>query len=159
MIETGLTFFNTEAHPIDGSCLECCRVQRLKQNENIHEDLQLFDKLDVEELIDKYLKLKTEQNQTSVEEIDDEEQRFSKDKLTTSQKYEKFIEDLQSKEADREDRFANYCKNVDANNQLVNIVNSEEKIKAFDHIYPFSCSTSNSFRILLERLGQFSYYP
>jgi hypothetical protein len=157
LIETGLTFFNTEAHPIDGSCLECCRVQRLKQSENVHDDLQLFEQLDVEALIGKYLKLKTEQNQTTVAEYDDED--YSQDELSTGQKYEKFREDLQVEDVEREERFTTYCKNVDANNQIVNIMNSEEKIRAFDHTYPFSCSTSNSFRILLERLGQFSYYP
>jgi len=158
LIETGLTFFNTEAHPIDGSCLECCRVQRLRQNGNVHEDLRLFDELDFEALIDKYLKLKTEQNQTRVGDEKGNED-YLQDELTTSQKYEKFKEDLLLEEVEREQNFATYCKNVDANNQLVNVVNSEEKVKAFDHIQPFSCSTSNLFRILLERLDQFSYYP
>lgn len=51
-IETGFNIFNTEAHPLDGAALECCRSFRANHNKT-----SLLKQVHLDGLLNKYLRV------------------------------------------------------------------------------------------------------
>ena len=78
-IETGYFFFNTEAHPIDGASLECCRILRNKELKNEDEDMNIFNHLNLEKLFDRYVDLSTGSNRLDEFEFEKNDKENERD--------------------------------------------------------------------------------
>lgn len=101
LIETGYFFFNTEAHPVDGASLECCRsLNGAKQNTS------LIDKLNLDKLIEKHILFDTNEKPTlNKEYLEDKTKKEMEnlnennwrsklcDKITNDSVYKEFIVD------------------------------------------------------------------
>lgn len=104
ILETGLFIFNTEAHPVDGGSLECCRKQRLKEKENQDEDLNIFEHIDVDKLVDKMVVLSSPKEYLHISS-----------NLTDSKTLREEYEELQVKalkeNAENQQKLKVYCEN------------------------------------------------
>lgn len=138
MIETGFFFFNTEAHPIDGACLECCRSLRSEKEES-----EFLPKL-----IDRYVDVKFGHYS-----FGDYNKRS--DFKTLNQEYEELRQFMIKKEAQEQE---NYCKSKKEFQKLPEKA-SLTTLREIGHDYPFSCFLNDSFNIHINTYNSFSYFP
>ncbi|CAF0856710.1 unnamed protein product [Brachionus calyciflorus] len=151
LIETGLFFFNTEAHPIDGGSLECCRLLRLKEKNN-DEQLEILEKLDIENLIDRYVDLSTlEKNLFLIENYDEH--------TSIKQDYEDYLKSIHLKEKIDEQKLEKYCRDKKEGKTTIDAQKKELDIIQMGHNYPFSCYLNESFNIFASTLNNFNYFP
>ena len=129
MIETGYFYFNTEAHPVDGASLECCRVLR---------DPQSNENLNLEDLLDKYLKMSLPDHQNEDE-----------NKKTMRQEYQEIKEKMKSKLEKNE-----LCEETNQT-KLSNVTLNEKNVNMF----PLSCSLDDSFEINTNLFNNLNFYP
>ena len=116
---------------IDGASLECCRILRSKNQE----DIDIYEYLNLGKLVDKYVKLSTGR--------EDFEQA-----KTMKQEYQeiKEIEKLHIKTLEPCDENAGTASNKSISNEEVSY-------------YPLTCSLDDSFEIHTSLLNNLNLYP
>lgn len=141
MIETGFFFFNTEAHPVDGAALECCRSFRSEED-----DSEL-----ISELIDRYMDIKFGQFSFN---------RYEKSKefKTLNQEYEELGRVEREKELQQDQDHEEYCKNKE-DFKMTRKKPSLSDLRETGHNIPFTCFLNDSFNIHINTYNSFSYFP
>jgi mannosidase alpha-like ER degradation enhancer 2 len=130
LIETGYFFFNTEAHPVDGAALECCRILR---------DKTKTKDLDFDKLVDQYVKLKSTKSPATVDD--------NSGKKSMKQEYQEIKANMLLKSEKIE-----LCADSKVKS---NVTLNKVKINYF----PLSCSLDDSFEIHTSLLNNFNFYP
>lgn len=146
-IETGLFVFNTEAHPIDGGSLECCRVQRGKQ-------ASLDETVNLSQLVDRYLSLKSVKNTPVVDHLSSLRFKNMRDEF-------KELRDQMANELRVYD-LRNHCESsLTTSNNNLNISTDffDDKTRNRYRESAFTCSMNNTFRLATSFLNQPSYFP
>jgi len=138
LIETGFFFFNTEAHPVDGASLECCRMLRSKTDNP--ETPSLLQSLNLEKLLNKHIGPFTTEKYKQNEDL-------VQDKAN----------DLLKEEIER-NFFANLC------NRMVNNTVDRDFILSsmgqyFNTQNPFTCTTNDTFSLQMSFINTQSYFP
>jgi hypothetical protein len=153
VIETGLFIFNTEAHPVDGASLECCRVQRhnkAKDKKSI--DMELYEFLDIDQILDRYVRLSSRQKNRSPNR--------PRNLTSTKEEYLAMQEKMKEEFKLDELRVKLFCDSLFTNEtQKSRIDFVEEKKSTRVNQFPFTCSLNNSFRVRTHFLSSLSNFP
>jgi hypothetical protein len=135
-METGFSVFNTEAHPIDGAALECCRMLNLK-NSNQDEDLNIFEEIQLDNLFEKFLAL--DSNSIDLD--------FSN---YIQNEYDELKRDDLNKEKKEQIKFEKMC----AKTRNSNVIIDEKSFLSQN-----TCSTNDTFKLYVSYLANESFYP
>jgi len=139
LIETGFFFFNTEAHPVDGASLECCRL--LRSGVDSPEGPDLLQSLDLSKLLNKHIRTlsgdsRNGQDESLVKEKPDDELR----------------------KANERSFFANLCSRLGNDT-----VHRDFILSTMGEYYqtrnPFTCTTYDSFELQMSFINSQSYFP
>ena len=155
-VETGFFFFNTEAHPLDGAAIECCRVQRLAdKNKEGREDeyASLLRELNVESLIERYVSLSSPSPSSSSRNSNIRKQSSDDEALSL------MMDENAMSVAKSQTRLHRYCEHAANGETLVNLINDPSEVVAWGHNYPSTCSLNDTFRVFASNLNSFSFYP
>jgi hypothetical protein len=172
--------FNTEAHPIDGACLECCRSLNLKKNNendqrdnsnNQQEDEQwLFLNNNLETLVNKYIKLIKNADDYDDDESDDDFIDFESGNFNDKSMEEEFT--TLSETMKQEDKLLDsikkrFCEIEISTNSTklkdklhkVNQLNNDYHSRKDNYYSAFTCSLKSSFRIRTKSFNSQSFFP
>lgn len=136
-----MTFFNTEAHPIDGASLECCRAMRNKEkNKHLDESLDVLAYVNPENLVERYIRLNAAAARNSENLAHLQPLSISK---SMKDEYE-------------EDRVAERLEEEKAQSQLLLACQNKTRYQPIDS---FGCSMNNTFRIYTSLFNSHTYFP
>jgi hypothetical protein len=158
LIETGLFIFNTEAHPVDGGSLECCRSQHSagEANEANEIDMKIYDFLNIESLVDRYVRLS---NQGAPLPLS---RPFATGKPTLQEEYKKLQEKIKEEFKLDELKFKLFCESIFNNGSSASL-NSKldfiEEQPTSGHDFPFTCSLNNTFKVTAAYLNNLNNFP
>jgi hypothetical protein len=133
-----LTYFNTEAHPIDGASLECCRAMRNKEKKHLDESLDVLAYVNPENLVERYIRLNAARNPENLALL----QPLSISK-SMKDEYE-------------EDRVAEKLEEEKAHSRLLLACQNKTRYQPVDS---FGCSLNNTFRIYTSLFNSHTYFP
>ena len=154
-IGTGFYIFNTEAHPIDGACLECCRTLNRKNSTAASTKSDLNRKL-----VDRYANLRLRNQLASSQELYNEN-RFSLKSF--DEEFDDLRHELDRDEQRSDEKFKEYCFHTanlnDTQAQSFKLIDDDQEALLFGHFYPFRCSLNNTFKLRVNNLYTQSYFP
>jgi len=144
IIETGYFFFNTEAHPIDGASLECCRVLKSTNPEVKNESLSLLKRLNLTKLINRHIELNSKHSNVDIKGLNEEYKLLKKQ------------EELE--QLNKDSLRLNICsKMINNTAHREFIINSWDLYSSKDS--PFTCSLENQFSRRMSFINNQNYFP
>ena len=149
LIETGFFLFNTEAHPIDGASLECCRALNSKKTSNKNLEYNILSNLNLDKLIDRFVDLKSEFRNRL-------ENKLNK---TMNQEFRELKTELDNELKSHDDKQNSFCLKQKTNkpNNLFN--NDDNSGTLSTKSNPFLCSLNNTFALQVSFLNSQNFYP
>ena len=165
LIETGFFIFNTEAHPVDGASLECCRTlrsQTLNQNDL---EMEVYDFLNIDKLLDRFVRL-SNKNKYAYDKRESSDAYWNK---TMKEEYEELRDNMQQEFQMNNLKFKQFCQSLFSNNNGSSTTSpSQMQTNTFDLLhekaihsrnYPFTCSLNNTFRLSTTYLNSLNNFP